>query len=71
MGGIMEGWKFLKSLHMVGRGVLAHLFYEEQPDIAYLLFFRFLYSHPPATSLSPPTHTPTVLSVVLFLWLNG
>ena len=27
--------------------------------------------HPPPTSPLPPTPTPTVLSVVLFLWLNG
>ena len=31
-----------------------------------------VFSNPsPHTSLSPPTPTPTVLSVVLFLWLNG
>ena len=27
--------------------------------------------HPPSTSLSPPTLTTIILSLVIFLWLNG
>ena len=40
------------------------------PYVAYLPFFKFC--PPPSPSFqSPPTPTPTVLSVVLFLLLNG
>ena len=76
----MEGWglvlycremeKFLKSLYIVGRRVLTLLFYEVSPHIVYLLLFKFC---PLASliSLLPTLLTPTVVSAVLFLWLNG
>ena len=51
---------FLKSLYIVDRVVLTPLFCEDP-----------LYCLPPSpTSLSPPNPTPTILSAVLFLWLN-
>ena len=51
---------FLKSLYIVGRVVLTPLFFEDP-----------LYCLPPSpTSLSPQNPTPTILSAVLFLWLN-
>ena len=33
--------KFLKSLYIVGTGVLTPLFYEDLPYIAYIPFFKF------------------------------
>ena len=61
------GWK---SLYTVGRRVLTTLIYEA--PLLYCLppFFQILF-HPSPTYLSPPNATPTVFSVVLFLWLNG
>ena len=45
------------------------LFYE---DPLYCLFMLFqILSTPSPTSLSPPIPTSTVLSVVMFLYLNG
>ena len=73
-GGLVLYWgygEFLKSLYIVGSGVLAPYFMK---TLLYcqLRFFKFCPFPPsPRTSLSPPTLTLTVLSVVPFLWLNG
>ena len=40
-GGQGGDGNFLKSLYIVGRGVLIPLFYGDSPYIAYLLFFKF------------------------------
>ena len=61
---------FLKSLHIVGRGVLTPYFMKAPYIVCPLPLFQILSTSPP-TSLSPETPTSTVLSVVLFLWLNG
>ena len=76
IGGRRVGWfyngrdgKFLKSLCIVSRGLQTPIFYE---DPLYCLpppFFQII--PPPPTSLSLPTPNPSVLYVVLFLWLNG
>ena len=65
-GVIMGDWKFLKSLYIVGRGMLTHFFVKTS---LYSLFSlsQMLSSPPPPTFLSPPTLTSTVLSVVMFL----
>ena len=60
------------SLHS-WQGVITPLFYEEP---LYCLphppfFFQILSMPLSPTSLSPPTSTPPVLSIILFLWLNG
>ena len=62
--------KSLKSLDIDGRGVLGPQFYEDPPYIANHPFPDFD-PPPPPTCLSPLTPNPTVLSAVLFLWLNG
>ena len=54
--------KFLKSLQIVGRGVLIPLFYED-PLHSLPSFFKFCPT-PSPTSLSPPISTPTALSVM-------
>ena len=54
--------KFLKSLQIVGRGVLIPLFYED-PLYSLPSFFKFCPTTSP-TSLSPPIFTPTAPSVV-------
>ena len=54
--------KFLKSLQIVGRGVLIPLFYED-PLYSLPSFFKFCPT-PSPTSLSPPISTPTALSVM-------
>ena len=65
------GWnldKFLKSLYIVGRGVLTLLFYEDPPILPVASLFKCCpHPPPPSTSLSPPTPTFTALSVVMFL----
>ena len=65
--------KFLVSLHSWQRG--SNLpFYEDSPILLpppSRLLFQMLSNPLSPTSLSPPTSIPTVLSVVLFLWLNG
>ena len=63
---IMGDGKFLKSLYIVGRGMLTHFFVKTS---LYSLFslFQMLSSHPPPTFLSPPNPTSTALSVVMFL----
>ena len=58
------GGKFLKSLKIVDRGMLTPLFYEDPPMYPISPFSNV--AHPPPTSLSPPTPTSTVLSVVMF-----
>ena len=61
--------------YLVGRGLLTLLFYEDPsttPILPTSPFSNFGQPSPPSwTCLSPPTPTPTFLSVVLFLWLNG
>ena len=52
--------KFLRSLYIVGRGVLTPLFYEDP-----------LYCQPPSFLQFCPTSTSNVLSFLLSLWLNG
>ena len=54
--------KFLKSLQIVGRGVLIPLFYED-PLYSLPSFFKFCPT-PSPTSLSPPISTRTALSVM-------
>ena len=59
-----------KSLYVVGREVLTPLFYEDPPYIAYHSpLFKFYPTLTLPCHLQPPP--PTVLSVFLFLWLNG
>ena len=80
MGGYHGGdGKSLASLHGQQRGDNL-LFYEDPPILPnqYPIFKLFPpppLPHPPSqhtrTSLSSQTSTPAVLSVVLFLWLNG
>ena len=70
-GFIMGGWAIFKvSLHSWQRDANPPIFWRP-PYIAYPPFFQILYIPFPPNSLSPPTPTPTGLSVVLFLWING
>ena len=57
--------KFSKSLYVVGREVLGPYFMKTSPILPTSPFQSL--SNLPLTSLSPPTPTQTVLSVVLFL----
>ena len=59
-------------MYIVCRGVLTpYLMKTHPPYVAYSLF-EILFNPPiPPTSLSLSNPNPTVLSVVLFLWLNG
>ena len=46
-------------------------FFTKLAEGAYPLFYEYPpILPPPHTTLSPPTLTPSVLSIVLFLWLN-
>ena len=66
--------KFFKSLYIVGRGVLTPLFYKDPLSwVPPPPLFEILSNHHPALPQFPvsPTHTRTVLSVLLFLFLNG
>ena len=65
VGFIMGGMRNFLSLYLVGRRVLYCL-----PPPPFFLF-QILSNPLSPASLSPPTSTPTVLSVVLLLWLNG
>ena len=58
MGGcfIIGNGKFLKSLYIVGRGVLTPLFYEDPPILPTPLSFSNFVQ--PPISLSSPTPTP-------------
>ena len=69
VGFIMGWWEIFKvSLYIWLRG--ANLPILSRPPILPLsLFFKFCPI--PSTFLSLPFPTPTVLSIVLFLWLNG
>ena len=72
MGRSQEWGGGVLSLHS-WQGVITPLFYEEP---LYCLphppfFFQILSMPLSPTSLSPPTSTPPVLSIILFLWLNG
>ena len=63
--------KFFVSLHSWQRGSNPPFLWRPL-YIAYLpLLFQILSNPFSPTSLSSPTSTATVLSVVLFLWLNG
>ena len=62
---------FLKSLYVVGRGVLTLLFYKELPLYCLPPPFSNFDHPPPPTSMSPPNPNHTALSVVTFPWLNG
>ena len=62
------GGKFFKSLYIVAKRVLTLLFYE---DPLYCLSVPPPLCLPPPNFLSSSTNSPTALSVVLFLWLNG
>ena len=71
----MGGWEILASLHGQQRGDNL-LFYEDPPILPIQYPFFKLFPPPTPsqhtrTSLSSRTSTPAVLSVVLFLWLNG
>ena len=73
-GFIMGGWEIFKvSSHSWWRGANPPVLWRLLPYIAYSLpLFQFLSNPPPhPTSLSPPTPTPTVFSIILLLWLNG
>ena len=66
---IIKGWQIFEvSSHSWQRS--ANSPYLWRPLYCLPLLFQF-FSQPSSTSLSPPTPTSTVLSVVLFLWLNG
>ena len=57
---------------IVGRGILSPLILWRPPHPHYITYpHLFNFVQPALPSLSPPTPTPTDLSVVLFLWLNG
>ena len=71
VGFIMGDGDFLKSLYILGRGVLTPLFYEDPPYCLLPSFSNFVQPTPPPTSLSPSNASPTVPFVDLFLWLNG
>ena len=69
-----RGWKIFtvnrgeaRNLYIIGIGALTSLFYEDPPILLNPIFFKFC----PTPPLSPQNPTPTVFSVVLFLWLNG
>ena len=55
--------------HSWQRGPNPPLFYEPYCQIANPVFFKFCPTRP--SFLLPPTLTPTALSVVMLLWLNG
>ena len=69
MGGSQDGGdgKLLKTFYIVGRGVLT-LFYEDPPPTILptspLPLFQNLYTPHALFSLSPPTHTATILCLV-------
>ena len=69
----MGGWEIFKvSLHGWQKGVNPPISWRPQPPyIAYPPFSKFCPTPSPPISLSHPTPNPTVLSVVLLLWLNG
>ena len=79
IGGSQEwgGWffngvdgKLLKSLYIVGRGVLTSLFYEDLPYIAYPLFTNVVHppSHFPVTS-KPHHHCSFCCHISLTKWV--
>ena len=71
--GLVLWWGVGKSLYIVSRRVLIPLFNEEPLYIAYPLL-QFLSNPPPPyfpVNSNPHPYPPTVLSAVLFLWLNG
>ena len=55
------------NLYINGRGVLTPIL-RRPPTLPTLTFFRFCPPPPLPCHLQP---LPTVLSIVLFLWLNG
>ena len=62
---------YKKIMHLISswqRGPYP-LFHEETSNTPYFSFSIFFQS--PRLSMSPPTPNPNVLSVSLFLWLNG
>ena len=63
--------KFFRSLYVVGRGLLVP--YCMKSPLYWLPSFSYFVQYTPTLpySLSPSTPTLTILSVVLFLWLNG
>ena len=64
---------FVKSLYIVGRGVLTSYFMKIPLILPTPLppLFQILTTPLPRPPSLLPTPTPTVYSVVLFLWLNG
>ena len=67
----MGNFLFIWSLHIVGRKVLTPPVLWRSPILSTPSFFKFCPTTLPIpTTLPPLTATPTVLSVVLFLWLN-
>ena len=53
-------------------GIFTPIFYEKNPILPTPLFqILSACPFPNPTFLSPPTPTPTVLSIALLLWLNG
>ena len=66
----MGGWDIFKvPLHSLQRGANPSYFIKT-PYIASSPLFKFCPT-PPPLPCQPPTPTLSVLSVVLFLWLNG
>ena len=63
-------WKFFKSLYIVGRGMLTPQFYEALPYITYTSLLQILSPLPPLPCHLQPS-TSTVLSVMMFLLVNG
>ena len=66
-----NGWYEIFKVYLHSRKRMANpLFYEDLLPIPTPLLFQ-IFSTTSSTSLSPPTPILTVLSVVLFLWLNS
>ena len=68
MQGLVLQWgdeKFLVCLHSQWKDT--RTYFMKTPPLLHIPFFEFCPTTPPPLPMSPPSPTPTVLSVALFL----